>query len=63
VLPPNTNAGANANANASNNATDEYRNGILMLARNFFNRFMTQTVNHTLNKLEAEETEEEDTEG
>jgi hypothetical protein len=40
------------------NANDEYRQEILMLARNFFNTFMTQTVNHTMNKLEADTTEE-----
>jgi hypothetical protein len=45
--------------NPNTNANDEYRNGILMLARNFFNRFMTQTTNHTMNRLEAEETERE----
>ena len=51
----------NTNTNANNNTTDEYQKGILMLANNFFNRFMNQTTNQTLSTLEAEETEDEDT--
>ena len=56
-VPPNT----NANVNNYNNNTDEYRRGILMLAKNLFNTFMTQTVNQTMDTLEEEGMEAEDT--
>jgi hypothetical protein len=54
-VPPNTNASANNN-------TDEYRNGLLMLAKHLFNTFMSQITNQTMNTLEAEKGTEEDTE-
>ena len=48
-MPPNSNTNVNANN------TDEHRNGILILAKNFFNTFMSQISNQTMNTLEAEE--------
>ena len=47
---------SNTNANSDTNNTDEYQKGILVLARNFFNTFVTQGTDHTLNKLESEST-------
>jgi hypothetical protein len=51
---------SNTNANSDTNNTDEYQKGILVLARNFFNTFVTQGTDHTLNKLKSEPTEEEE---
>jgi hypothetical protein len=49
----------NANPNANANNTEEYRQGMLMLAKNFFNMFMNQITNQVMNKLEAEETDDD----
>ena len=49
----------NVNPNADANNTEEYRQEMLMLAKNFFNMFMNQITNQVMNKLEAEETDDD----